>query len=396
MAGLIPAIPTITPTPTLGLLAARQDSASYIPPTTPPVTRFEPAPTCLPTTAGDKLWLVSGLCYAYPGNDVRPWPSTLSPRPGCTYTRAGNPAADNNACNPNWWTTDTVGADGATLRYGECPAGYTTAGVYFTYKPFDSTSYGLNRGDPSTAFQYDVTHTRVGCCPEVDGLEFKFRDFGNVYTSSTTFYEGYHWEMEVPIPFCYAHPVTALDGKEVTMRLYNDGRTFDRRRRGLKRQADSEVNSDDPWGFGTRIWGETGETTTAVFDADVDTIWAEDIGFDYTVFHGTHTCFENCGQYFEESYHITNPNPPATTESSDAAEPTDDGNANGGGDGSDDQGNGSNTVSLPKSSSPSTTADGNENSNSNLPDSGASSLRLGTAAWLSVFATGLLYAVVWM
>ncbi|KAM7187776.1 hypothetical protein V8F20_010833 [Naviculisporaceae sp. PSN 640] len=285
---------------------------SYIPPTTPPLTQFTPAPTCYPTTAGQQMWHVTGLCYPYPhppGGDPKDWEV---PRPVCTYTRAGNPQENKPECGNRWGGPGNV--EGII---GSCPVGFTSAGVdpMYGFKPFDRTSWGPT---PTTEV-FDATASAIICCPSVSGLQFKARTTGNVYIPSTTFHNGVLFTMDVPVPHCYAHPATALDGKTVTMGVYHDSRVFDRKvkrdeeKLAVKRQESIDF-ADWPWetpGWGG--WGDMGKTTTAVFNAQRDTIWADEVRYHYTVFHGTHTCYENCHDYFTNSYYNTDPNFAPTT-----------------------------------------------------------------------------------
>ena len=283
------------PLPTTALATP---TSTYVTPTTPPLVTFTPAPTCIPTTAGDQMWLVTGWCFPYPDWD-RPYPSSWSlvERPHCTYTRAGNPDENNENCNGNRWNWNAPGP------VGGCPVGYTSAGTSsmgHLSKPFDKTLH-----DQDTTLRYDVTATAVGCCPSVEGLDFKYRTDGRIYSDVHTRLNGVDWKMEVPVPFCYAHPATQLDGHEVTMGVYHDGRVYDKKK---KRQ-----DFTSPGYYFTHSWGDQDETTTAVFDAGRDTVWAEDYSYAYTVFHGTHTCYENCREYFSSSYGNTDPNNTPTT-----------------------------------------------------------------------------------
>ncbi|KAK4210335.1 hypothetical protein QBC37DRAFT_35681 [Rhypophila decipiens] len=280
---------------------------TYIPPTTPPLTQFTPAPTCYPKTSGEQMWHVTGLCYPYARNGN---PNSV-PLPQCTYTRAGNPEENKAECGNRW---GGPGIDQGVI--GSCPVGFTSAGVDNGYpsNPFDRTFWF-----PTLTSQiFDVTATAVICCPSVEGLDFKARSTGNVYTETSTFHSGVWFDMYVPVPYCYAHPATALDGKTVTMGVYHDSRVFDRKKKrevGSSQEESLNKRQDWPWdapGFG---WGDVGQTTTAVFNARHDTIWAEEVRYYYTVFHKTHTCYEKCAEYFSSSYYNTDPNftPPPPT-----------------------------------------------------------------------------------
>lgn len=246
---------------------------SYIPPPSPVVTQFTPAPSCF---SNDNFWIVSASCYLV---DVRNQDNNSPPWLQCTYTNAGEPTTSNTACYQRG--TSTV-VSNTTAFYSACPVGYTTAWETTT-RPYDLPYYDHNR---STT--YDVHETLKACCPSAfgGGISFSRTEVATTQTRGQNVFI-------YLVPGCVASTVSQLRGSTLTMGLYSDARVWDKK----KRQG-----------------AEYG-TTTAVWDVGHDLLYAHAQTLRWTVFHGTYTCYENCNDYFTYSYHNTDPNytPPPTT-----------------------------------------------------------------------------------
>lgn len=241
----------------------RAPRGTYVVPPATPVTQFTPAASCL---ASSNLWLVSDKCsLSTRGNNLaasaysRPWLQ-------CTHTVAGNPEFTAGDCYPG---TSTIKPDGIATYYTGCPAGYTIANST-TASPFNS------RGA-----SYAVDATRLTCCPSFGSVSFAHT---SPQWSYTTTHSGTAYVVSsgtLP-PFCVATNVAALQDATVTMGLYSNP--------GVGRP-------------GQRYDG----ASTSVWDVAGDTLYAEAQTVMWTVFHGTHTCFDwtDCGDYFTYSYDNT-------------------------------------------------------------------------------------------
>ncbi|KAL2140124.1 hypothetical protein VTI28DRAFT_4239 [Corynascus sepedonium] len=249
-------------------------TGTYIPPPSAPVTQFTPAPSCLDES---NLWLISADCYLDENGASPPWLE-------CTYTAAGDPDPTNPACYPVSTATSTDG--GPKTFYSACPAGYTPA-LSRTRKPFDLPLYA----DTKTK-TFDAVATAHTCCPaafggDSDGNGAIPFTYSMVHTTKTVHNGDSHGVFVYALPWCVASRVSRLDGETVTLGLYSDARVWDRK---VKRQ------------------GIEYGTTTAVWDAAHDTLFAQAPQVSWTVFHGTYTCYEGCDDYFTYSYGNTDPN----------------------------------------------------------------------------------------
>ncbi|EAQ89530.1 predicted protein [Chaetomium globosum CBS 148.51] len=244
---------------------------SYIPPPSPVVTQFTPSPSCL---SDSNFWIVSASCYLQDNISLAspPWLQ-------CTYTAAGDPDPSDTAC---YQPGPSTVVSGTPAFYSACPVGYTAASETTT-RP-----YGLPDYDDKNSTPYDVYATSKACCPSAFGDRISFRHT-EVATTQT---RGQNVFIYV-VPMCVASSVSQLRDHTVTMGLYSDARVWDKK----KRQG-----------------AEYG-TTTAVWDVNHDLLYAHGQRVQWTVFHGTYTCYTNCNDYFTYSYHNTDPNytPPTTT-----------------------------------------------------------------------------------
>ena len=306
----------ITPTASLPVVAL--SSVQYVIPPTPPVTRFEPAASCLPSTVDTNndhngLWLSKlGYCSVldnegvYGGDRQPDWIGQF-----CDHIKLGEPDVLNkaracyNTIDGRFPAAHRSAYERETSTYNSaCPVGYTTAGEPRTSRPFDTfypTPYRVTHPVEGTVMMggFDVTKTSQLCCPTVRGLDFKPVTDESMFTTHTDPSEGVFVVYRAFVPNCFATDVPFSEGEEVTLNVYdgpNPGY------RGRTREG-----GDDDSEKGTKVveW----KSDSSVF--------AEGIYLDYTVFHGTHTCYTDCTRYLTESYFNTDPNytppPPATS-----------------------------------------------------------------------------------
>ena len=277
--GTNPLKPSPTPAPT----------STYVPPPSPAVTQFTPAPSCL---SDSNFWLVSTSCYLVVNRGF-----TSPPWLQCTNTMAGDPNVQQASC----YAGSSELVSGTKYFYSACPAGYTVAYSRFD-KPFDLPSFASSKTQT-----FEVEATRYGCCPSAfEDIKFALTD---IPQTSTTVHDGFTYSLNLyPQPQCVASRISQLKDKTVTMGLFSDARIWDRKRQGA-----------------------THGTTETVWDVAQDTLFAHAQGVGWTVFHGTHTCFEKCNEYFTYSYYNTDPNyvPPSTT-SRNTQEVTTEGGSEGG------------------------------------------------------------------
>jgi hypothetical protein len=123
--------------------------------------------------------------------------------------------------------------------------------------------------------------------------QYDFEDVNRIFPYSTyayTEHAGIHYSLYYyPLPGCAITSVQALSGKTVAYQTWSNTQAYD------KRQA--EV---------TELW-----------DYEYGTLFANDQLYRYTVYQGTHTCYENCDTWFTYYYPdgVGTPGPAWTTES---------------------------------------------------------------------------------
>ncbi|KAK3685156.1 hypothetical protein B0T22DRAFT_442349 [Podospora appendiculata] len=200
----------------------------------------------------------------------------------CTLNVAGDPNQQNANCYDHYGTPPPS-PDSTTTYYSGCPAGYTVAASSVT-KPFDTT---WARYKYET---YDIRLANGG----ILGLPYSVTSHNGVrYT--VTYY---------PLPSCTGDRIMRLADTAVSMSRFWDNRIMDKRNVLEEQQSAWEGTTLD--GVLTKVW-----------DLARDTLYAKEQYYHYTVFHGTHTCYDNCDQYFSSSYYNTDPNPslPTTSQS---------------------------------------------------------------------------------
>ncbi|KAK3905143.1 hypothetical protein C8A05DRAFT_31018 [Staphylotrichum tortipilum] len=244
----------------------RAPRGTYVVPPVTPVTQFTPAPSCL---SASNVWLVSDRCSIANRGYTGPIPTAvIPPWLSCTHTVAGNPEFTPGPCYPG---ASTLNPDGIATYYTGCPAGYTLANST-TLKPF---SLG--------GAAWSVDATRLTCCPSAfNSVSFTHMSPGWTYR---TVHDGTAYAVSSATlpPFCGASGANALPpgGTTLTMGLYSN---------------------PGPGAPGKRYEG----ASTSVWGAG-DTLYAEAVTVMWTVFRGTHTCFEwtDCQDYFTYSYDNT-------------------------------------------------------------------------------------------
>ncbi|GAW24125.1 hypothetical protein ANO14919_137060 [Xylariales sp. No.14919] len=226
--------------------------------TAPPTVQFTPGPGCVDP---DDHWVVVTSCYAYALNaDPSQYssPDWLT----CQVTQFG-PAQNGPASCFVPYSAQTV-VDEETRFYTDCPVGYSGA---------DTRTYSRSDGLESDFHVY--------CCPTQ--YNFNVRDYftgdGGGFVSER---DGISFSAEYPIPGCAASYITELSGKEIAVQ--------------------TQINTD--------AW-EKRQVQNVPWDYERDTMFAEMQDFSYTVFLGTHTCYQDC--YGWNSYYFSGgPEPPFT------------------------------------------------------------------------------------
>ncbi|KAH6631778.1 hypothetical protein F5144DRAFT_491001 [Chaetomium tenue] len=231
---------------------------TYVPPPSSAVTQFTPAPSCL---TDSNLWLVSDRCSLTTDPHSPPWLQ-------CTHTVAGDPDPTRADCYPVGLSTVITGTP---TYYTDCPAGYTTA---------NSTEYfpwTVGNGGPA----YDgAKATWVTCCPSAfGGGRLSFTHTSPPWSHTTVRDGTTHTVSSRTLPpYCAAFGGGRGD-ETLTLGLYSNG-----------------------------VDGRPGNTydgaSEATWDTAGGTLYAHAQTLAWTVFHGTHTCFDpaECREYFTYSY----------------------------------------------------------------------------------------------
>ncbi|KAI1877398.1 hypothetical protein JX265_003406 [Neoarthrinium moseri] len=253
-------------TPTQSTCWGNNCPLSYEPSPTFPST-ITPTPTVQFTAPAGcldpgNLWVVTTSCYITSPQVYGPasTPDWLQ----CTITNFGAPAWSSDSCYlPGYPAPQTDGS-----YYGGCPAGYT--GVVTNSGP-GYNSYRHNVG------YFDISYYSTTCCPTEYGFVTAPSDAGRTITTT---HDGRAYGVFVyPMPGCYATSVKALSGKELPMRTTSNNMAWDKRQEG---------GAEFP--------------TTATWDYEHGTLYARMAQAGYTVFMGTHTCYESCSTWLTYYY----------------------------------------------------------------------------------------------
>ncbi|KAI0870809.1 hypothetical protein GGS24DRAFT_474075 [Hypoxylon argillaceum] len=247
--------------------------------TSPPTIQFTPPPECFDLSNN---WIITTSCYIQGPGIGNPEPDWLT----CTLTNFGPSQAGVSSCSvpfPSYvngfYELPKVTVDGIVSYYSGCPAGFTPLATHSS-PAWDKYSYKGN---------FDASVYSVNCCP----TQYDFVDVEEVFpftTYSYTEHNGIHYSLYYyPLPGCALTSVQALSGKTVAYQTWSATRGYD------KRQA----------------------PVTELWDYEHGTLFAESEFYWYTVYQGTHTCFDDCDRWFTYYYPdgVGTPAPASTTES---------------------------------------------------------------------------------
>ncbi|KAI0443553.1 hypothetical protein F4803DRAFT_307230 [Xylaria telfairii] len=214
--------------------------------TSPPTVQFTPGPGCIDP---EDHWVVVTSCFAIAINadpTQYPSPDWLT----CQLTQFGPTGYGPASCYIPYSAQTVVDAE--TRFYRGCPSGYTGA-----YTGSNSRSDGL---------EIDFN---VFCCPTQ--YNFNVNDYftgrGGEFITER---DGISYQVDYPLPGCATSYISELAGSEIAVQtLYNTGSWE-------KRQIENV-----PWDY---LHG---------------TMYAEVQSYSYTVFHSTHTCYQDCNGWYE-------------------------------------------------------------------------------------------------
>ncbi|KAI4859375.1 hypothetical protein F4820DRAFT_168240 [Hypoxylon rubiginosum] len=218
--------------------------------TSPPTLQFIPGSGCIDP---EDHWVVVTSCFAIAINadtSLYTSPDWLT----CQLTQFGPPENAPRSCYEPY-TAHTV-VDEETSFYSGCPSGYSGAST-MSYSRSDGLESDFN----------------VFCCPtqynfNVDGY------FTDGYREFTTESDGISYQVGYPLPGCATSYVSELSGSDIAVQT--DYNTY-----GWEKRQVENV----PWDY---LYG---------------TMYAEIQAYSYTVFHSTHTCYEDC--YPWHSYYFS-------------------------------------------------------------------------------------------
>ncbi|KAI0490368.1 hypothetical protein F4859DRAFT_508169 [Xylaria cf. heliscus] len=219
--------------------------------TSPPTIQFTPPPECVDPAAN---WVVSKSGYVDLGSRV-----DYSDLLTCTVNHFGAPIWGDQSCEPP--RPPKVTADGAVSYYSGCAQGYSTVGV--TTRPGYFT-------DEHPGVHFDVTAYGIKCCPTQYDFKYGYTPGEVPRQVTSTVRDGVSYPVVIyPYPLCIATSVSQLSGKEITIKTWSNGVVWD----DLLPQ--------------TRSW-----------NYETDSVFAHLHDLEYTVFQKTHTCFEECDDWF--------------------------------------------------------------------------------------------------
>ncbi|KAI1419572.1 hypothetical protein F5Y12DRAFT_231733 [Xylaria sp. FL1777] len=214
--------------------------------TSPPTAQFTPGPGCVDP---GNHWVVVTSCAAVALGEYY----GLSPSPDwltCQLTQFGAPQNAPASCYVPYSAQTVVDAE--TRFYSGCPSGYTGASTLL-----NSRSDGLE------------TNFDVLCCP----TQYNFNVdeyFTGGYKQFTTERDGVSYSVGYPLPGCATSYITELSGREIPVQ--------------------TDIN--------THAW-EKRQIANVPWDYEDGTMYAEVQFHSYTVFYGTHTCYQDCYGWHE-------------------------------------------------------------------------------------------------
>ncbi|KAI1132590.1 hypothetical protein F5Y10DRAFT_230909 [Nemania abortiva] len=214
--------------------------------TSPPTAQFTPGPGCVDP---EDHWVVVTSCFAFALGEYY----SLSPSPDwltCQLTQFGPPENAPASCFMPYSAQTVVDAE--TRFYSDCPSGYSGA-TTLTWSRDDGLETDFN----------------VFCCP----TQYNF-DVNHYFTDNTeefiTERDGVSYSAEYPLPGCAASYISELSGKEIAVQ--------------------TDLN--------TYAW-EKRQVANVPWDYERDTMYAEAQSYSYSVFHGTHTCYQSCQSWYD-------------------------------------------------------------------------------------------------
>ncbi|TRX95052.1 hypothetical protein FHL15_004137 [Xylaria flabelliformis] len=226
--------------------------------TSPPTAQFTPGPGCVDP---EDHWVVVTSCAAVAlgeNDSIHPSPDWLT----CQFTQFGPPENGPASCYVPYSAQTVVDAE--TRFYSGCPSGYTGASTLS-----NSRSDGLE------------TYFDVVCCPSQ--YNFNVDDyFTGGYMKFTTERDGVSYDVGYPLPGCATSHISELSGKDIAVQTQ----------------------------FNTYGW-EKRQIANVPWDYLHGTMYAEVLSYRYTVFHGTHTCYQDC-RGWHDYYFSGSSEPPFT------------------------------------------------------------------------------------
>ncbi|KAJ3561285.1 hypothetical protein NPX13_g9006 [Xylaria arbuscula] len=226
--------------------------------TSPPTVQFTPPPEC---NDPNNNWIVTTSCYLEVTNQIA-YPDWLT----CTLDVFGAPSWYDSSCIVPIPSTSPYGPkttiDGVVNYYTGCPSGYSTVHAsaypgYYTYTLAD--------------VHFDATAWDVRCCP----TQYNFggrpaADGSDPRQNTITVHDGIAYDLFIyPLPGCAATSISQLSGKEIPVQRWSNDMAWDKR-----------------------------QVETLAWDYKHGTMFANEQAFSYTVFQGTHTCYEDCDTWF--------------------------------------------------------------------------------------------------
>ncbi|KAI0118718.1 hypothetical protein GGR51DRAFT_497386 [Nemania sp. FL0031] len=217
--------------------------------TNPPTAQFTPGPGCVDP---EDNWVVVTSCFAIAlgqGQQSYSSPDWLT----CQVTQFGPPQNGPSSCFLPWEAGTAVNE--VTTYFSGCPSGYSAAAT---------TAYSYSLEDERQEIAY--------CCP----TQYPFVVNNVDAIDTTTERDGVTWSIVYPLPRCAASYVDELSGKQLAVQT----------------------------AYNTYGW-EKRQVANVQWDYLYDTLYAEMIYQSYTVFHGTHTCYEFVNCFSWHSYYFS-------------------------------------------------------------------------------------------
>ncbi|KAF2973182.1 hypothetical protein GQX73_g410 [Xylaria multiplex] len=227
--------------------------------TAPPTIQFTPPPECYDPANN---WIVTTSCYLDLGSSIS-YPDWLT----CSLSHFGAPAWYDLSCNvpqpTDYHEAPKVTQDGVVSYYAGCPVGFS-ATVTSSYPGWNTYSYEDH---------YDATAYVVACCPTQYHFELDTATI-DPRQRTTTSHDGVNYSVFIyPLPWCAATSISELSGEDLAVKTWSNPMAWDKR-----------------------------QLQTIAWDYEHGTMFAHSVGYTYTVFQSTHTCYEYCDEWFTYYY----------------------------------------------------------------------------------------------